>query len=84
MNVWESPLSHRWADAFNEQWDTKVKPHLDLDLDCWETGEGYCEGDNEGIVVQSHGIKFYIDMTADENGLPVFAQRPFWKPHAGN
>jgi len=71
------------ADAWAQEWAAKIAPY---EGPPFYRGFGYCDGSWPPygeppwyVIVQLQGTKFYIDVTVDENGYPVFAERPFWK-----
>jgi len=75
MIDWPNPLPDGWGTGFNKQYDTKVGPHIGLG---WY--EGLDEMGLDHIIVTSHGTKFRVPMSMDENGHPTLGERPSWKP----
>jgi len=70
----------KWMPAFDKEYDSKVRPHLSrnwleegLHLFWWEY-----------ITVISGGAEFYLEITPDENGLPILPERAFWKLYTGD
>lgn len=73
-------MDKKWLAVLWKEYDSKVHPHLSRK---W-IYDGFLDMGDEYIIVQSQGAKFYLEITADENGLPVLPERAFWQPYVGD
>jgi len=73
-------MDKQWLAGLWKEYDSKVHPHLSRK---W-LYDGFLDMGDEYMVVQSRGTEFYLEITPDENGLPILPERASWKLYAGD